>query len=390
MDNKATTKRMIGAVVLVLVAALLLAWLLKGKNRDNQMLASNPAASTTPIMGFPGVGSEQKPQLVNDPAANPQAQTTAQATGTAQQAGSTLSNTGLKMPEGTVVPNTTGFDLRPGSGEVRTAVDLDGKVKDVTGNMGTGDAKPVPPSGVATAQTPQASAPAAAPVPAVVPATSQQDKPVETNTTTVPPPPATAPVVEKKPAPSTVVLAKEKAVPAAPSVESKAKEAADKEAAAKKAAADKVAAEKTAADKAAADKSLKLAADKAAADKAAAEKAAADKAAADKAAAEKAAADKAAADKAAAGADKPASTAGSYVIQVMATADKAKAEAVAKPLVTDGNAIAISETKVDGKPLYRVRIAGFQSREAATAAQAKLKSRYAQNQYVQNSYVTGK
>ena len=36
MDNKATTKRMIGAVVLVLVAALLLAWLLKGKNRDLQ------------------------------------------------------------------------------------------------------------------------------------------------------------------------------------------------------------------------------------------------------------------------------------------------------------------------------------------------------------------
>lgn len=32
MDNASTTKRMIGAVVLVLIASLLLAWLLKGEN----------------------------------------------------------------------------------------------------------------------------------------------------------------------------------------------------------------------------------------------------------------------------------------------------------------------------------------------------------------------
>ena len=68
MDNKATTKRMIGAVVLVLVAALLLAWLLKGKNRDGQQdMAMNQASETKPILGFPGVGDEaQKPSIVGD------------------------------------------------------------------------------------------------------------------------------------------------------------------------------------------------------------------------------------------------------------------------------------------------------------------------------------
>lgn len=53
MDNKATTKRMIGAVVLVLVAALLLAWLLKGKNRDLQNANLNQPAETKTILGFP-------------------------------------------------------------------------------------------------------------------------------------------------------------------------------------------------------------------------------------------------------------------------------------------------------------------------------------------------
>ncbi len=65
MDNKATTKRMIGAVVLVLVAALLLAWLLKGKNRDGQQdMAMNQTSDTKPILGFPGVGGERETKFI--------------------------------------------------------------------------------------------------------------------------------------------------------------------------------------------------------------------------------------------------------------------------------------------------------------------------------------
>ncbi|MFN3785571.1 MAG: hypothetical protein ACK4RS_01910, partial [Thiothrix sp.] len=66
MDNKATTKRMIGAVVLVLVAALLLAWLLKGKNRDSQQqsLALNQPTAASPILGLGD--TVQKPQIINE------------------------------------------------------------------------------------------------------------------------------------------------------------------------------------------------------------------------------------------------------------------------------------------------------------------------------------
>ena len=67
MDNKSTTKRMIGAVVLVLIAALLLAWLLKGKNQsvqEQQELIAQQTQDATPILGFPGVkeGGEEAAQ----------------------------------------------------------------------------------------------------------------------------------------------------------------------------------------------------------------------------------------------------------------------------------------------------------------------------------------
>ncbi|QLQ30440.1 MAG: hypothetical protein HZT40_01100 [Candidatus Thiothrix singaporensis] len=155
MDNKATTKRMIGAVVLVLVAALLLAWLLKGKNRDGQQdLAMNQTAETKPILGFPGVGGDEKPSVVGedqtaaapgqqpgaDGAVAPQ-QDTGAAPPAAGQGGSVIPGVEVKMPE--TVPNTTGLSVRPGGGEVRDLVDTDGKVKEGKGSMGAGDAKPV-------------------------------------------------------------------------------------------------------------------------------------------------------------------------------------------------------------------------------------------------------
>jgi cell division protein FtsN len=345
---------MIGAVVLVLVAALLLAWLLKGKHREGQEMA-NQTADSTPIIGFPGVGGEQKPQLVNeDPnAAAPQNPAGAgqAAQGQATQGTGLIPSVDLKLPEGSVA-NTTGFDLRPAGGEVRTVVDTDNKVKEGTGNMGTGDAKA--PAGTAGGTTEAATPAPADGAPVTIPATPQaeprhatapgsamQDKPVDTKATEAP--------VEKKPA-SRVVVVNEKPVPAAASVESassrKAAEAKAKETAARQAA-----------EKAAAEKSMKLAAEKTAAEKA-----------------------KASGGAAAAG--------DGFAIQVMASSDKAKADALARSLATDGNKAVVAETKVDGKVFYRVRISGYKNRDEAVAAQAKLKARYTQNQYVQNSFVT--
>ena len=359
MDNKATTKRMIGAVVLVLVAALLLAWLLKGKNRDGQQdMAMNQASETKPILGFPGVGDEaQKPSIVGD---DPNATQTAgidvtqqqQATDPAQQATTgkdgavVIPGVDVKLPE--TVANTTGFNVRPvgAGGEVRDLVDTDGKVKDGEGSMGTGDAKVSASKGADATQASaeQGSADKAQQVAIPIPlpesktstaSASQQDK-ISTQD---------AAPVEKK-ASAKVVLVNEKPVPRATSEDS-AKAAAAKVAAAKQAAEDKAAAlAKAAAEKAAAAKSIALAA----------------------------------ANKAGA--------AGDFVIQVLASSDKANADALAAPLKADGYNVAVAAATAGGKPIYRVNVGGFANRAAADAAQAKMKARYQQNQAVQGSFVT--
>lgn len=365
MDNKATTKRMIGAVVLVLVAALLLAWLLKGKNRDGQQdLAMNQTADTKPILGFPGVvGDDQKPTIVgDDPNAAAQQQGAgidvaqqAQTTGTAAGGANLIPGVDVKLPN--TVSNTTGFDVRPGpGGEVRDLVDTDGKVKDGTGSLGTGDAKASTPPATGGATAPaagqQTAAPADTKAPPATTSASQKDKPA-TNT---------AAPEEKKPS-SKVVLVNEKPVPRAVS-----------EASAKKAAE-----EKAAAAKAAAEKAAKAVADKAAATKAAVEKVAAEKVAAAKSVA--LASGTAAAGTATGGA-------GSFAIQLLASADKAKADAAAGPLKADGHNVMVSTASVGGKTIYRVNVTGFADRAAAEAAQAKMKSRYKQNQTIQGSFVT--
>ncbi|MGB3918561.1 SPOR domain-containing protein [Thiothrix litoralis] len=347
MDNKATTKRMIGAVVLVLVAALLLAWLLKGKNRDGQQdMAMNQAGETKPILGFPGVGDDgQKPSIVGDDP-NAAAQQAAGIDVAQQQQGATdagqaatgnslIPGVEVKLPE--TVANTTGFDVRPvgAGGEVRDLVDTDGKVKDGKGSMGTGDATASnTKSGTDSADQAQqvaTQAPATESKSSAASSASQQDK-VSTKD---------AAPVEKKTS-SRVVLVNEKPVPRATSEDS-AKAAAAKVAAAKKAAEDKAAAEaKAAAEKAAAAKSVALAN----------------------------------------------AGAGGFVVQVMASSDKASADGVAAPLKADGYDVAVVPATVSGKAIYRVNVGGFADRAAADAAQAKMKARYTQNQAIQSSFVT--
>ena len=335
MDNKATTKRMIGAVVLVLVAALLLAWLLKGKNREGQDMAMQQTADTKPILGFPGaVDGTQKPLLVGE---DPNAAQTAQQTldPAAAATAATAAVTGI-IPNVNVEPNTTGFDVRPAaSGETRPVVDIDGKVKDGTGSLGTGNAAPAAAGSTESASTTTTAATATKTDTATkAPSTnaSVKDTPVE------------APA-EKKPATPKPVLVNEKHVPAPVSAESKAKEDA-----AKKAKAD--------AEKAAAAKSLELAKGTGTATVTTPTKPAA------------------------------AATGGACAVQLLATSDKAKADALAKTFAGEGYKTSVNAVKVDGKTVYRVVAGGYADKVAASAAQAKMKTRYSQNRDVQNSFVT--
>lgn len=307
MDNKATTKRMIGAVVLVLVAALLLAWLLKGKNRDGQQdMAMNQAGETKPILGFPGVGEEgQKPSIVGDDpnavaqqaagidvAQQQQVPADAGQPATGKDGASLIPGVDVKLPE--TVANTTGFEVRP-AGEVRDLVDTDGKVKDGTGSMGTGSAK-APEAQAPVVQDTGDSAKAEQQVAAK--ASVAETKTSTSSTSQQASSKDTAPVEKKSSA--KVVLVNEKPVPKATSEDSA-------RAAAKKAAEDKAAAMAKAAE----DKAAAMA-------KAAAEKAAA---------AKSVALANAASGTAAAGGNT-----GDFVIQVLASSDKGNAEAVAAPL----------------------------------------------------------
>lgn len=340
MDNKATTKRMIGAVVLVLVAALLLAWLLKGKNKDGQQnLAQNNAAEVAPIKGFPVAGPDDKPQLVGEGDAAQQAQDTAaqQATNTAEQAadGNSLMPN-IQMPQ--TAQNTTGFDVRPNAGEQRQIVDTDGQVKAGEGNLGTGDAKPAQQQQAAANNT----------------NASQQDKPAENKSAADKPAQQQAQATtqqekpaENKPAAPKAVLVNEKPVARPQSVESAEKKAAAEKVAKEKAEEERIAREK--AEKAAEAKSKELA-----------------------------------------GGSATAAAKGEYAIQVVATSSKSKADGIAAPIRADGYTVAVQEAPSNGKTIYRVKVTGFGDRAAAVTAQAKMKARYTQNTHVQNSFVTGK
>jgi cell division septation protein DedD len=340
MDNKATTKRMIGAVVLVLVAALLLAWLLKGKNRESQEMAMNQPAETKPIIGFPGV-EDQKPGLLNeDPnAAAQQGQNLAQ---NGVDAGQQNLNLEGSVNAQVVTPTGTDLSVRPsGNGTAGTgsvgAGDVAGTT--TTGSTAHSSTSQMVGSGSTSAGTGSVGVSSSSSVDV---SASAKDKPksetAKSETT----------VTQKK---SSAVLVGEHAVPKATSEESMRDRVAH-EAAAKKAAADKAAAEK-----AAADKSKELASS--------------------------------AKDTEKAGTTSSSTVAvGGYAIQLMASADKVKAEAVAKPLLAEGYKVTVAEVKVDGKAIYRVRIGGYAKKDDAVAAQAKLKARYTQNPDVQNSFVT--
>jgi len=77
-----------------------------------------------------------------------------------------------------------------------------------------------------------------------------------------------------------------------------------------------------------------------------------------------------------------------YVIQVLATSDKGKADEIKTTMSGEGYPVFVARAKVDGKTVYRVRVGTYPGKGDAAAVQARMKARYAQNQYVQNSFVT--
>ena len=339
MDNKATTKRMIGAVVLVLVAALLLAWLLKGKNQNQDVTGTEQLTENKPIIGFPGV---EDPNAANNNGVllDPNA---AQNTNGAEQnlEGSTNQAAGL---------------------EVRPVVENGQVTTQVNGSLGAGEVKPfAASSSTSTEQATDSKKAATAETGSVGSVGVSSGSTASSSSVSVNASAKDHPKTETaEPKRSSAVIVNERPVPRADSEESM------RERAAREAAAKKAAEAKAAAEKAAAEKSKELAAAKAADAKAAAKS-------------EELAAGKT---------TSTAATAGGFAIQFMASADKAKAEAVAKPLAAESYKVAVAEAKVDGKAIYRVRLGGFASKEEAVAAQAKMKARYTQNPDVQNSIVT--
>lgn len=375
MDNKSTTKRMIGAVVLVLIAALLLAWLLKGKNKsvqEQQELIADQTQEAAPILGFPGVNEEDKDaggqgvaQNGSDGAATEDGSyvigAADQATDNAQQqaqnalaaGGAAVSSAGQAVADGAgqlagaaagaatgavnqagqQVANATGFQVRDpqnqdGGAEQRSIVE-NGEVKAGTGSMGgselatgTQDQN----GGDATTQTAATGGAAAGSSTSDGDASGSNSAAQQTasagngNSSDNG---AAAKPAKKVANPK---LVNEKPVPA-PRTQS---------------------------------------------------------------ASARSSSGSASSRSASSGATRSGSAAGGsgYAIQVLAASRLSTAESLKKDIERDGYPVFVVRAKVNGKTYYRVRVGTYPAKGDASAVQSKLKARYTKNQYVQNSFVT--
>lgn len=439
MDNKSTTKRMIGAVVLVLIAALLLAWLLKGKNpklQQNQVATAQQPQQVQVITGFPGVADpNQLPPAPNGPSAPPALIADAQQTAANSAQPSLLTggtsvpapaapvaapNADLQTATAPTPDNVTTFEIRPG--ETRAAIDKNGNVVETTGSLG-GDTITENTAGT-TASLPDENQPAPkTAVTNIEPAATSAPKASTQTAQAVAPEAATQP----KSLAETAQGAAQGAATATQAAASKAATATTQ--AAKDAKEVLVAKPNPAATTAQApegqNRAVTLSSTTTAQVRPAPqprlvnERPVPESAVkAQQAAQAKAAAERAAAE-AAAKAQKPATTNGTtvakapdnksatpaqvpsvntltadaakrngYVIQVLATADRAKADTIRQTIATDGYPAFIVHGVVNGKPVYRVRIGTFKAKADAVSVQSRLKVRYGQNQLVQNSFVT--
>ncbi|PIE01380.1 MAG: hypothetical protein CSA79_00715 [Thiothrix nivea] len=365
MDNKSTTKRMIGAVVLVLIAALLLAWLLKGKNKsvqEQQELIAEQTQGATPILGFPGVkeGESQVAQEGEAPYViggtdaqqedqegagtaqqnkGEQAQTAQQPTkdGDGNSVGDKLAGAATAGKE--AVKNLAGnFQVHDTDGKQRQVVDGT-KVKDGVGSMGsseialpkqadsgsgnTGAANQVPQAPSADNGTTQGTDAAANNTQQTHNSSGSHSSGSSGTSQTTQAAPKKQEAVKPR-------LVGEKPVPA-PRSQSSA----------------------TQSKPAASSRSSHSSASSASSQSSSA----------------------------------PVSGSG-YVIQVLAASSHSTAKQVKQSIAVDGYPVFVVKANVNGKTVYRVRVGPYPAKSAARSVQAKMKARYTKNQYVQNSFVT--
>jgi len=83
----------------------------------------------------------------------------------------------------------------------------------------------------------------------------------------------------------------------------------------------------------------------------------------------------------------PSTASGKYSIQLLATSSQSRAGKLAKTMKGEGYNVFVTQTTRDNKVLYRVRVGGHSSRNAAIKAQEGMKKRYQKNFFVQNSLV---
>ncbi|WP_298608043.1 SPOR domain-containing protein [uncultured Thiothrix sp.] len=426
MDNKSTTKRMIGAVVLVLIAALLLAWLLKGKNRpaEQKDLIAEQTQESTPILGFPGVKEENAQNgeslaaastATTDPAVQPAGAnqeyaigSTNAGAGTPTSAGGTTATTdpaaqqqaqsvlGAQDPNASMPiadPNSTNTPAGAGAGTT------------AANEQGAG-------AGVVAAATGAAAGAVEAGKQAVQGVTSQ----MQSDTTGFQ-------VRDPKKGEVREVVENGQKQPGVGSMGANATVAAGNNGKAASGEAAKTAGGNETAKVAASGSSAganKLAAGS---NNSAGNASNKDRPAVSSgelkpenprlvnerpvpapvaqprntntASATRPATVERATTTAARPVEKPvptitaaSSSASGYVIQVLATSDKAKADGIKSTMSGEGYPVFVASAKVDGKTVYRVRVGTYPGKGDAAAVQARMKARYAQNQYVQNSFVT--
>ncbi|MEZ5536582.1 MAG: SPOR domain-containing protein [Thiolinea sp.] len=367
MDNKSTTKRMIGAVVLVLIAALLLAWLLKGKNRsvqEQQELIAEQTQDATPILGFPGVkeGEEQTAAQEGEaPYVIGGADGQAQDTGVAQD-GQTdqqqMADAGgaadEKSAAGGVADTAAGavtagkeavqnladsFKVRDdanGEQEQRQVV-ADGQAKAGTGSMGSSELSIPNQQQAGGADQKAADNGAADQNQTAQQAQGSQD------------------------AQQTQAAATDSAAKAQQAAGAGSNDKADGDATQKQAVANPKLVDEKPVPAPKAQSSASGSGTSAAAGSSAS----------------------------ASSQSQQAATGGSgYAIQVLAASSRGTAEKVRQSIAVDGYPVFIVQANVNGKTVYRVRVGTYPARSAARDVQSKMKARYTQNQYVQNSFVT--
>jgi len=379
MDNKSTTKRMIGAVVLVLIAALLLAWLLQGKNRpeEERELIAEQTQDAEPIIGFPPVDDDENMQTeelaigldsggsgrleggssIGSDAGNDASQT--------QASSSSSNNNAAASSQNGTTNNTTGLEIRdPQADNVRQVI-VDGQEAPGVGSMGASESAAqanANDSDAASSDAADASgnssdngngSQSSGSQTALAPAsdnqaanggstnesnasrsassqdranTNNRDEQVEATRTTPDPR-----LVDERPVPPPSGQSSRGTTPVASTSSSSSSSASSSSSSS---------------------------------------------------------GSSSSSSSSSAPVSSASASSSGYVIQLVATSSRNRAEGVRRSIAAEGYPAFVAEARVDGKNIYRVRVGSYPNRGDARSVQARMKARYQQNQYVQSSFVT--